>query len=418
MEILSSINLFISAYGFLLFWVLFLAAFVDYGELFSSYSLQKAVKFEAERIHPVLALFEILFGSFWLWMLIKLPLTWREYWEIRAFYRDQLHISSSDLQWMRWNEVTQRLSQIKELSWSKDELTALDIANIIMRRENYWIALTNHNVLHLPSWTMSGQIFEWGVTLAVFDLLTSPTAGVRLDVLRTHNDTLARRLAHRSRVLGVLGLVLAPFVLLALLATAIARYGPELRSRPSSLALRGWTGHARWMFRDFNELPHYCDERLNKAYKPASKYIDSFQSYALTLLAKFALFVLGAVLIVFIVLSLIDDTVLTRMEIIPGHWTAIMFLGVLGSAFAVVRGLVPDEPGSEDPNELMLQIAGLTHQLPDDWIDRAHTFDVRDHFSALFQLQIVLFLQELFSVLTTPLLLLFVLPKRAREYCA
>lgn len=33
---------------------------------------------------------------------------------------------------------------------------------------------------------------------------------------------------------------------------------------------------ARWKFREFNELPHEFEERLNSAHEPSAKYLAQF----------------------------------------------------------------------------------------------------------------------------------------------
>eukprot|EP01121_Diplochlamys_sp_Union-15-3_P011580 TRINITY_DN3372_c0_g1_i1.p1 TRINITY_DN3372_c0_g1~~TRINITY_DN3372_c0_g1_i1.p1 ORF type:complete len:175 (-),score=12.17 TRINITY_DN3372_c0_g1_i1:252-776(-) len=51
------------------------------------------------------------------------------------------------------------------------------------------------------------------------------------------------------------------------------------------------------------------------------------------------------------------------------------------------------------------------HYFPDTWIDRAHTLEVRDEFAQLLQSRINIFLMEILSILYTPIIFFFSLPR-------
>lgn len=52
------------------------------------------------------------------------------------------------------------------------------------------------------------------------------------------------------------------------------------------LGSRMWSNYARLYCRHFNELDHEFDARLNRAYKPADRYMNIFTSPLLVILAK------------------------------------------------------------------------------------------------------------------------------------
>jgi autophagy-related protein 9 len=60
----------------------------------------------------------------------------------------------------------------------------------------------------------------------------------------------------------------------------------ELRNKPSLVGLRHWSRYAHWEFREFNELPHDLEDRLNHASGPATNFINQFNSTSIVLLAK------------------------------------------------------------------------------------------------------------------------------------
>lgn len=59
-----------------------------------------------------------------------------------------------------------------------------------------------------------------------------------------------------------------------------------LRKEPGVLGSRCWSQYGRLYLRHFNELDHELDARLNRAYEPADRYISSFSSPIMTVIAK------------------------------------------------------------------------------------------------------------------------------------
>ena len=73
---------------------------------------------------------------------------------MRALYRDKLHLEDSDLQVVSWDEVVVRLIELQKTARFcivKDELTAHDIANRILRKENFMVAFVNRGLLPLQA---------------------------------------------------------------------------------------------------------------------------------------------------------------------------------------------------------------------------------------------------------------------------
>jgi autophagy-related protein 9 len=101
--------------------------------------------------------------------------------------------------------------------------------------------------------------------------------------------------------MGILNLLFAPFIVLYLLMYSFFRYfevsyaretgdervagsnfaaisdqSQEYHKNPSSFGGRQYTPYAQWKFREFNELPHLFERRLDRSYPIAKEYIDQF----------------------------------------------------------------------------------------------------------------------------------------------
>jgi len=59
----------------------------------------------------------------------------------------------------------------------------------------------------------------------------------------------------------------------------------------------------------------------------------------------------------------------------------------------------------------MEKVAAHTHYFPKAWRNKCHTKQVLRQFFEFFQLRIIIFLKEVFSVLFTPFILWFLMPK-------
>ncbi|PKK17643.1 autophagy-related protein 9A-like, partial [Columba livia] len=195
-------------------------------------------------------------------------------------------------------EVQARIVQIQkehQICIHKRELTELDIYHRILRFKNYTVAMVNKSLLpvrfHLPLLgpvVFLTQGLKYNLELLLFwgpGSLFQNKWSLRPQCKRAGaRRELARRLARTMVLLGVANLLLCPCVLVWQLLYAFFSYA-----------------------------------------EPATKYMNSFTSPLLTVLAKNVGFFAGSILAVLIVLTVYDEDVLTVQHIL----TAITLLGLL-----------------------------------------------------------------------------------------
>lgn len=122
------------------------------------------------------------------------------------------------------------------------KLDAHDVANRVMREENYMVALFNRDVLDLsvpwprplvaavPALQHYGRgdltrVLEWNIRKGVLQYLFGPGAKVRKAFLDTANrEVLIDGLRRRLVLLGWLNAVFAPFIILYVLLYSFFRY--------------------------------------------------------------------------------------------------------------------------------------------------------------------------------------------------
>lgn len=86
--------------------------------------------------------------------------------------------------------------------------------------------------------------------------------------------------------MGIVNAVLGPAIAVYLVVYSFFRYFEEYHKNPSSIGGRAFTPQARWTFREFNELPHLFDKRIEGSLPIAKKYVDQFPKERTTLIMR------------------------------------------------------------------------------------------------------------------------------------
>ncbi|GAA5833704.1 hypothetical protein JCM11251_003209 [Rhodosporidiobolus azoricus] len=430
----------------------FLLGCIDYPRLWHSHHLSEVVIPRcASRMSGFTLLLALTFAFFYLWRVVRFSFGVRRLWEMHEFYTELLEVPEGDIQTIPWHAIVSRLTLLRASHPSAlssrsstgagtgERLDAHDVANRIMREENYLIALFNKSVLDISlplprplqrpaGWVFGGgegglkkrfgksmltRALEWNLRFCLLGFLFGRDGQVRRAFLSERNKgELVEALKRRFILMGIINAVFAPFIVLYLLMYSFFRYFEEYHKNPSSIGSRNFTPLARWKFREFNELPHLFQQRLRLAHPLSDTYIAQYPKAKTALLSRFVAFLAGSFAAVLILFSLIDPDAFLHFEITPGR-TVLFYIGAFGAVLAVARGMVPDENRVVDPEELMRGIIEHTHYLPAEWKDKLHSAEVHVAFGKLFQMKVSLFFQEVFSVLITPFVLWYTLPHSA-----
>lgn len=376
-----------------------------------------------------------LFAFLWMCKAFQYCYDSRRLWRMHNFYQYLLEFSDNDIQTVSWQEVVKRLMLLRDSnpataadvkenhrrfmgSQSKQRMDAHDIANRLMRRDNYLIALINKEILDLTlpvPFLKNKQLFsktlEWNLSLSILDFVFDERGQVRpLFLKEQHRKALIDGLRRRFLFAGVMNVLCAPFIVIFFILFYFFRYFNEFKSNPSQIGSRQYTPLAEWKFRGFNELYHLFQRRINMSYPFASRYVDQFPKDKTVQLARFVAFVTGAVVSILALASVIDPESFLAFEITPER-TVLFYLGIFGTVWAVARGMVPQENLVFDPEYALNNVVEYTHYLPNHWRGRLHSNEVRAEFSQFYQMKVVIFLEEIISIILTPFILWISLPK-------
>jgi autophagy-related protein 9 len=156
--------------GFTVCFSTFLLLFVDWPALIHCSSVASCANVQVVRSNVfehtnvaegIIIAYFLIFSMYWFWNLVSFGFALKDSAEIRFFYNKELKISDDELCLLEWSEVVEKIVKLQEtikLCIVKD-LTALDITNRVMRKDNYMVALVNRRFLDfsLPSSCCGGR---------------------------------------------------------------------------------------------------------------------------------------------------------------------------------------------------------------------------------------------------------------------
>lgn len=219
----------------------------------------------------------------------------------------------------------------------------------------------------------------------------------------------------RFMAVGVVHVLLLPYMLVFMTIHFFLQNASQFHTSGAYLGPRQWNPLMLWKFREFNELPHVFEARLNKSYEPANAYINSFKNPYIAVLARCVAYISGSFVAVLLLVSFVDDSILLFIHF--GEHNLLWYLGICSAIFAASRSMIPDERKVETSSqqELMNKIVAATHLTDTDWDGKEHTIQVCDELKEMFPYKAHLFAMEVMSVVLTPIVLCFSLPKCAPD---
>jgi autophagy-related protein 9 len=273
------------------------------------------------------------------------------------------------------------------------------ITNIILKDENYFIALINNDIINISNISFTKQLeFNLYYGLNPIEFLTKTEENMKNRLIK----------------LGIINLILSPFILIYIFVSFIFKNIDEIYLNKKVLGPRRYTQHTKWKFREYNELEHYFNLRLNKSIKYANEYTKQFPSLVTENIFKFIGMISGAFIVLFLIFSILDENILLYVTFLDR--SLIFYAGIFATLSAISRGFIIEPENSiYDPNGSMEKVAKYTHYMPEIWKNNCNTYVIRNEFLSMFNYIIILFFYEILGVFTTPYILIFILPKDVKK---
>lgn len=283
---------------FLLFVIVFMSTFVDYEILFSN-KFEDAVNW-SKRMHPVLIVYMVFYLCYWTWKLAKTIYDIKKMWGVFKFYRDALGIDTFSLQNTPWSEVVIKYIRIQQYS-------SADLTQLILREENYTTGVIRHLLKYNSGVTIS-KILEWELSFIIFLSL--------FERGKLKNSVNVELFCKQLRIIGVLNIVLVPFLLVFAGIYVVFRYGEMIYTKAEYITPYDWSKWVQFAkIKDYSELPHEYEARIHLAKKYADKYVSFFRPVLLYNLAQLIMILLGIILLVFCSLAIINFDFFLKFEL-------------------------------------------------------------------------------------------------------
>jgi autophagy-related protein 9 len=218
----------------------------------------------------------------------------------------------------------------------------------------------------------------------------------------------------RFKVMGLIHLILLPLMLLFMSLSFFLQNAQHFHTDKNYLGPREWSPLARWRFREFNELPHVFDQRINKSYSAVNLYLSGFKNLYFDKVARCVGYISGALVASLLVVGFLSEDMLLFVSI--AEHNLLWYLGLLTALYAFSRSYTIDETKQgNNPKILMDEFCSHTHHYPVHWGENPSADKVRNEITELFQFKMQIFIIEIMSVFLTPLVLIFSLPSCVPE---
>lgn len=410
---------------------IFLSSCIDYSKVPTSKSTSEIIVKQCMTKTPFIKDLMLWLFSFWIMSTVfRYTADIRRLWHLHQFYHYLLHIPDSDLQTIPWERVVQGLMDLRDSNpatadnlpsflrsatpsgQSKQRMDAHDIANRLMRRDNYYIAMIDKQIIDftLPLPILGTRPFyskslEWCIGFCFENFIFDEHGHVKQSVLDIRNrQRMIYALRKRLQFAAVISVLMAPFNIGAHCIYFLARYYAEFRNSPAQLGARAFTPMAEWKMRHFDELDHELRHRLKMAYPFADGYLNQFPKDKTDQILQFVGLVTGTIAAVLGIATLLDPELFLGFEVTPGR-TAFFYLSISMGIFAATRNAAAADEEVHDPVTHLKQVIFFTRHAPRHWNDQLHSNAVRAEFAELYQTKIVIFAQELLSLVVAPFIL-------------
>jgi len=409
---------------FLISFIIFLLVCIDVSGLLSIhdpshfYALSTYINLRnLAHMRWYMAIATTLFVIFLAWRIMRVSFDIHKMYRIKRFYEVCLQISDFELSTIRWQSVIERLREYQENTnfyTGSDDINVHNMANRILKKENYMIAMINNNIFDfkipfIKKWwdyPFLTKSMEWNLQYGIINYFFDDRMKLKREMTSQHNRLMIiDNLRKRVRLIVIVNVILLPFIFMLYLFWTVFENGEEIFKSPGRIMKRTWNTYAQWKFRDFNEFPHVLEERMRLSEKYGDEYISQFSSHWLATCAKFISFVMSTFLASLFFLSLLNDATLFNLEISTGK-SVFWYIGIFSTILLISRGLEVKKT-IFSPQKKMKKLGKLIHYIPNDWVEKANTQKVKTEISRLFEYRFIILGKELIGMLLNPLLMWF-----------
>jgi len=414
---------------FLILYSVFIFECIDYNILYKQHNLRQAIKISNIKNASFFTILCLIMTSIiFIYKLLGLINKMKRTKKVKDWYINNLNINETEIKFIKWSTIINKIVQLSDNNLLT-KISKLDIINRIMRKNNYFIAMVDLNILDLTlniplygEYSFLSKYLEWNIHKCISNYFFNSNSQLKKNFLKPHNSSHSREILNnfkqelekRFLTMTIINLLCLPFILVFQLTYFFFKYAEEYRRDPHLLGLRQYSHYSKWKLREYNELPHIFNQRLNLSYENANKYISHFSNKITIMIKQFIVFIASSFIIYLTIISIYDEDILFN-DITPNK-SVLWYIGILGGIIGICKYIrTTDNNKMYKPEILLKRVSLYTHYFPEQWIGKEHHINTYQEFSKIFQIKMFSLFEELLSFIITPYILFFKLRKDSEK---
>lgn len=334
--------------------------------------------------------------------------------QIKRVYDLKLKIKQKEMENIKFEEIINRLIELQRsenFSRVKENLTTYDVIARITRKENFIIGLISNQVvsfnLRIP---LIGTV-DFYSNYIYNKLLESIMNNVFLkgDVNINMSFFNLRFFQFKLFTFILVEVCFMFPIVFYKIVFWIFKNVDNIKSN-GNIMQRVWSSHVQIMFKNYNELPHHFEYRLNKSYVNTERFLNCFKERLFSIFGKFIIIICGSFLALIFILSTIDDRLFTDLKIYGNKLVWITFvIGFLLSIF----GSKEQNPENYEEDYLENVTFKASHyksivnnvmNIPDEWKQTNNFSRIFKKISMDYVSNVKTIIKELCSIIIFPIL--------------
>lgn len=320
--------------------------------------------------------FMSMFSLYWLWMFIGLMREIITFHKYKHYYK-QLGVINDNFGDIHWNDIVKKIIQTEYKQINVDNSVDLqralhqqyeNLINSIMRTDNYAISIIGSDLLKINTGFYT-RTFLWYLKMVILDNIFYDNH--QTQIFRVDRNKIKKNL----RIISFFQLLLLPFLIIIFIVKFIINTTTDIYTKKTFSRANEWNLYSLYVFREYNELPHIFNDRIEKSYKYADKYEKKFNNRMLNMVLEKIIFTFGSYLTLLVIVMFFDDRLLIYITLFKRN--LLWYVAVITSIITICRLMMIYPTNTiKSHDDIMKLMAQYTHYYPHEWslkIDRNET---------------------------------------------
>lgn len=345
--------------------------------------------------------------------------------KMKSVYIHKLHIKQKEMENMKFDDILERLIDLQKTEnfcRVKENLTKFDVISRILRKENYCIAMISNTVLDLEikikipfkkkeiNLNLFSNYFYNNLSECILNFAFPPG-----DVCINSKFFNLRYLQFKMFIFMIFEIFFIPPVILFKIIFWIFKnaegFSKTSRNVNTSFTQKLWSSYIQIIFRNYNELPHHFENRINSSYKPLNDFMNCFKDRMISILGKFVIIICGSFIFLVFIISTIDDRLLLELKFMGKKFVWLTFivgliLSILGGASNNLRSNFEEDyiENIQIKEEFYKNFVNKIINVPFEFRQGQNFSSIFKIVSKNYELGVLSLFKEILSILTFPVL--------------